>query len=167
MLNLPRRQTAPIPSLYERLGLTDLPFPTEPLLDPYSPDPRRNGSIYAQSPVQGAIEKFERLLIRPGDFPNRAKIASLWADGDSASGRGMGKSALLRFFQQRINTDWGTTQFDGAVLCLRRLCGLPGTGGPNAGWSSWHGLRWLTSVKMAFWTWHVQLCAVKCSRMHR
>ena len=113
MLNLPRRQTAPIASPYERLGLTDLPFPPEPLLNPYSNDPRRNGSIYAQSPVQDAIEKFERLLIPPDDFLNRARIASLWAAGDSISGRGMGKTALLRFFQQRINSDWGLTQFDG------------------------------------------------------
>ena len=113
MLNLPRRQAAPISSPYERLGLTDLPFPSEPLLDPYSRDPRRNGSIYAQSPVRDAIEKFERLLIRPSDFLNRAKIASLWAAGDSISGRGMGKTALLRFFQQRINSDWGVTEFDG------------------------------------------------------
>ena len=113
MLNLPRRQTTPIASPYERLGLTDLPFPSEPLLDPYSNDPRRNGSIYAQSPVKDAIEKFERLLIRPDDFLNRAKIASLWAAGDSISGRGMGKTALLRFFQQRINSDWGLTLFEG------------------------------------------------------
>ena len=113
MLNLPRRQTAPIPSPYERLGLTDLPFPPEPVLDPYSKDPRRDGSIYAQSPVQNAIEKFERLLIRPNDFLNRARIASLWAAGDSISGRGMGKTALLRFFQQRINSDYGQTQFEG------------------------------------------------------
>ena len=104
MLNLPRRQTAPVSSPYERLGLTDLPFPPEPVLDPYSNDPRRDGSIYAQSPVHDAIEKFERLLIRPNDFLNRARIASLWAAGDSISGRGMGKTALLRFFQQRINS---------------------------------------------------------------
>ena len=113
MLNLPRRHTDPISSPYERLGLTDLPFPSEPVLDPYSNDPRRNGSIYAQSPVQDAIETFEGLLIRPDDFLNRAKIASLWAAGDSISGRGMGKTALLRFFQQRINSDWGLTLFDG------------------------------------------------------
>ena len=111
--NLPRRQTTSASSPYEKFGLKDLPFPTEPLLDPYSNDPRRNGAIYAQSPVQDAIEKFERLLIRPNDFPNRAKIASLWAAGDSISGRGMGKTALLRFFQQRINSDWGMTEFDG------------------------------------------------------
>ena len=113
MLNLPRRQATPASSPYGRLGLTDLPFPSEPSLDPYSNDPRRNGSIYAQSPVKDAIDKFERLLVRPGDFLNRAKIASLWAAGDNISGRGMGKTALLRFFQQRINSDWGQTLFDG------------------------------------------------------
>ena len=113
MLDLPGRQTTPIRSPYERWGLANLPFPTEPLLVPNSDDPRRNGSIYAQSPVQNAIEKFERLLIQPDDFPNRVKVASLWAAGDSSSGRGMGKTALLRFFQQRINWDWGQTQFNG------------------------------------------------------
>ena len=113
MLNLPRRRNEPVSSPYERFGLTDLPFPTEPMIDPYNRDPRRNGSIYAQSPVRDAIDKFERLLIRPDDFRNRAKIASVWAAGDRESGRGMGKSALLRFFQQRINSDWGLTQFDG------------------------------------------------------
>ena len=125
MLNLPRRRNEPVSSPYERFGLTDLPFPTEPLLDPYSRDPRRNGSIYAQSPVRDAIEKFERLLIRPGDFPNRAKIASLWAAGDRESGRGMGKSALLRFFQQRINTDWGLTQFDGQFYACAIYVAFP------------------------------------------
>lgn len=113
MITLPRRSSGPIPSRYERLGLSDLPFSTDPVLNPYSTDPRSNGTIYAQAPVQAAIEKFERLLIRPDDFRNRVRIASLWAAGDVQSGRGMGKTALLRFFRQRINSDWGATQFSG------------------------------------------------------
>ncbi len=113
MLNLPRRR-APQPSArYASLGLTDLPFPTEPIVNPGSADPRRNGAIYAQSPVQTEIKKFEDLLIRPDDFDNRVKLASLWSKGDAESGRGMGKTALLRFFQQRINADWGYTEFSG------------------------------------------------------
>ena len=112
MITLPRRSSVPTPSRYERLGLNDLPFPTDPVLNPYSDDVRVNGGIYAQSPVQDAISKFESLLIRPDDFQNRVKIASLWAAGDVQSGRGMGKTALLRFFQQRINSDWGATQFN-------------------------------------------------------
>ena len=111
MLNLPRKQSVSSSTHYDSLGLKDLPFPTEPVLDPKSMDPRRNGAIYAQSPVKDAVRKFEQLLIRPDDFHNRVRLASLWSKGDSQQGRGMGKTALLRFFQQRINSDWGLSEF--------------------------------------------------------
>ena len=113
MLNLPKKPDTLLTPYYSSLGLTDLPFPTEPVVNPSSLDPRLNGSIYAQSPVQREIEKFEGLLIRPDDFRNRVRLASLWAKGDTESGRGMGKTALLRFFQQRINNDWGHQEFHG------------------------------------------------------
>ena len=113
MIHLPIRSKTPRRSPYEGLGLTDQPFPTEPVVNPYSQDARRNGTIYATSPVSAEIEKFERLLIRSNDFPNRAKLAYLWSKGDQHSGRGMGKTALLRYFRQRINKDWGHTEFDG------------------------------------------------------
>ena len=113
MLRLPQRPSRPTTSPYEKLGLRDLPFATVPLIDPNSGDPRRNGEIFATSPVQAEIEKFERLLIRPSDFGNRVKLASLWAKGQAYQGRGMGKTALLRYFQRRINPDWGYDEFNG------------------------------------------------------
>lgn len=113
MVKLPKKNTKASPSPYASLGLTDLPFPTEPVVNPYSNDARRNGTIYAESPVSAEIEKFERLLIRPDDFPNRVRLAYLWSKGDVQSGRGMGKTALLRYFRQRINKDWGETEFSG------------------------------------------------------
>ena len=113
MLQLPRRSSQPSTSPYEKLGLRDLPFATEPLIDPNSIDPRRNGEIFAASSVQPEIEKFERILIRPSDFGNRVKMASLWAKGDAYQGRGMGKTAFLRHFQRRINSDWGHEEFEG------------------------------------------------------
>ena len=113
MLQLPRRSSQPSTSPYEKLGLLDLPFATVPLIDPNSIDPRRNGEIFATSSVQAEIEKFERILIRPSDFGNRVKIASLWAKGDAYQGRGMGKTAFLRYFQRRINPDWGMQEFGG------------------------------------------------------
>lgn len=113
MLNLPHRPSQPTTSPYEKLGLKDLPFATAPLIDPNSVDPRRNGEIFATSSVQAEIEKFDRLLIRPSDFGNRVKLASLWAKGQAHQGRGMGKTALLRYFQRRINHDWGSEEFDG------------------------------------------------------
>jgi hypothetical protein len=90
-----------------------MPFPSDGFVDPYSSDPRTNGSIYAVSTAQSTITKFENLLIRPDDFPNRVRLAYLWSKGDSQSGRGVGKTALLRYFRQRINSDWGHTEFKG------------------------------------------------------
>ena len=60
MIQLPRRPSQSVPSPYQKLGLRDLPFATEPLIDPNSIDPRRNGEIFATSSVQAEIEKFER-----------------------------------------------------------------------------------------------------------
>jgi len=117
-LALPKRSSFPSPSPYEALGLTDLPFPNNPVVNPYSTDPRMNGSIYAASTVRDAIDKFERLLIRPHDFPNRVRLAYLWSKGDSESGRGVGKTALLRYFRQRINKDWGQSEFAGGFSAV-------------------------------------------------
>ncbi len=111
-IQLPKKSTAVIGSKYEPLGIRDMPFASDGFVDPYSSDPRTNGSIYAVSTAQSAITKFESLLIRPDDFPNRVRLAYLWAKGDSQSGRGVGKTALLRYFRQRINCDWGRTEFN-------------------------------------------------------
>ena len=113
MLHLPIQSAQPEDSIYAKLGLNDLPFPTLAVSDPYNTDPRRNGAIYAENPVRSSIQKFEQLLVRPNDFRNRARLAYLWARGDQESGRGMGKTALLRYFRQRINQDWGYTEFSG------------------------------------------------------
>jgi hypothetical protein len=110
-MQIPRLNKTPIPSKYTPLGMSELPFPSEAVVNPYSSDPRKNGSIYATSPVEAEIKKFEDLLIRPDDFPNRVRLAYLWSKGDQQSGRGMGKTALLRYFRQRINKDWGATEF--------------------------------------------------------
>ena len=113
MLHIPVRSARLAKSIYEALGLRDLPFPVDPVVNPYSHDPRTNGAIFAESPVKEQIDKFKRLLIRPDDFPNRSKLAYLWSKGDQESGRGMGKTALLRYFRQRINKDWGYSEFKG------------------------------------------------------
>ena len=118
MLRIPRRSTQPGDSIYAKLGLKDLPFPTVAVSDPYNDDPRRNGTIYAENPVRSSIQKFEGLLIKPNDFQNRVRLAYLWSKGDQESGRGMGKTALLRYFRQRINHDWGHTEFNGQFSAL-------------------------------------------------
>jgi hypothetical protein len=118
MLQIPRRGSEQASSPYAKLGLKDLPFPVVAVADPYNTDPRRNGAIYAEDPVRPSIETFEQLLIRPNDFQNRVRLAYLWSRGDQESGRGMGKTALLRYFRQRINRDWGHTEFSGQFSAL-------------------------------------------------
>ncbi|HEV3440164.1 MAG TPA: hypothetical protein VG122_22540 [Gemmata sp.] len=112
-LNLPKKSAVATGSIYALLGLKDMPFPNNGFVNPHSDNPRINGAIYATSTAKSAIEKFERLLIRPDDFLNRAQLAYLWAKGDSETGRGVGKTALLQYFRQRINHDWGNTEFSG------------------------------------------------------
>src|SRR5579863_1311827 len=113
MMKIPRSTSGAIKSKYEILGMRDLPFPTEAVLNPYSHDERKNGMIYAENIVRDQIDKFERLLVPKDDFPNRVRLAYVWAKGDQESGRGMGKTALLRYFRQRVNKDWGDSEFGG------------------------------------------------------
>ena len=117
-MQIPIRSTNQSTSPYTGLGLKDLPFPFTAVADPYNTDPRRNGAIYAEEPIRPSIEKFEQLLIRPNDFSNRVRLAYLWSRGDQETGRGMGKTALLRYFRQRINQDWGRTEFAGKFSAL-------------------------------------------------
>jgi len=112
-INLPKKSTTTVGSIYAPLGLTDMPFPSNGFVNPYSDNPRINGKIYATLTAKSAIDKFERLLIRPDDFLARAQLAYLWSKGDSETGRGVGKTALLQYFRQRINHDWGNTEFSG------------------------------------------------------
>src|SRR4051812_25083415 len=112
-INLPKKSTTEIGSIYAPLGLTNMPFPSNGFVNPHSPDPKINGAIYAVSTAKETIAKFESLLIRPDDFPNRAQLAYLWAKGDSETGRGVGKTALLQDSRKRIKKDGGNTEFSG------------------------------------------------------
>ena len=58
-LSLPKASKVVVSSRYQPLGLRDLPFPEEPVINPYSDDPRKNGGIYAESAAKEAIEKSE------------------------------------------------------------------------------------------------------------
>lgn len=117
---LPMKATgSPTANHYEGLALTNNPFPGDPTIRPRSKDKRTNGAIFADGCRTEVISRFDKLLLRGADFENRARMALLWSEGDKETGRGTGKTALLRHFQHRINQDWGATefkQFNAAVL---------------------------------------------------
>src|SRR5882724_11629737 len=103
--------TSPPKNHYETLGLTNNPFPADPIIRPRSPDRRVNGAIFAGPCRKEIISRFEQLLLRGSDFQERLRLALLWSEGDKVTGRGTEKTALLRHFQHRINQDWGATEF--------------------------------------------------------
>jgi hypothetical protein len=114
--------TPPTTIHYEALALTNNPFPSDPIIRPRSSDRRTNGSIFADGCRKEVISRFETLLIRGADFENRARLALLWSEGDKESGRGTGKTALLRHFQHRINQDWGATEFKHFSAAVIYVC---------------------------------------------
>jgi hypothetical protein len=114
--------TSPSTNHYEALALTNNPFPADPVIRPRSKDPRTNGSIFADGCRKEVISRFEKLLLRGADFENRARLALLWSEGDKESGRGTGKTALLRHFEHRINHDWGANEFKEFSAAVIYVC---------------------------------------------
>jgi hypothetical protein len=113
---------SPTTNHYEALALTNNPFPSDPIIRPHSSDRRTNGAIFADGCRKEVISRFEKLLLRGADFENRARLALLWSEGDKESGRGTGKTALLRHFQHRINQDWGTSEFKQFSAAVIYVC---------------------------------------------
>jgi hypothetical protein len=109
---------APSPEL-KALGLTANPFPPDAILNPGAADPRVNGDIFAEGVRRDVIETFERRIVGKGNFSGRARIGYLWAEGGPETGRGVGKTALLRYFQRKINESWGASYFgDTNPVCV-------------------------------------------------
>ena len=92
---------------YKDYFLKENPFPVDAVLNPYSSNPKINGTIFAEEARQETIKNFEGMFVRDPHFEDRERIGWLWAKGDIAIGRGMGKTALLVYFKHKINKDWG------------------------------------------------------------
>ena len=115
---IPSGAESPSPEL-KALGLKANPFPPDAIMNLGSGDPRVNGEIFAEGVRKDVIETFERRVIGKGNFGARARIAYLWAEGGPETGRGVGKTALLRYFQHKINSSWGSEYFNGKTpLCV-------------------------------------------------
>jgi len=106
-----REEVPPSENPYSKFKLKDNPFPVDAILTPQSPDPRNNGTIFASTIRKEVIEAFEDKLIGKNSFDNRYRLGYLWAEGGMEYGRGVGKTALLKYFQRKINADWGASYF--------------------------------------------------------
>ncbi|OJV96063.1 MAG: hypothetical protein BGO39_03570 [Chloroflexi bacterium 54-19] len=98
---------------YAHLGLLDNPFPVDGIINPASPDPRVNGTIFEPGIRRGVILDFESKLLGVSNPEQRYRMGYLWAQGDQAFGRGVGKTAILLHLMRSINRNWGETYFKG------------------------------------------------------
>lgn len=98
---------------YEIYGLRENPFPRGgAILNPESPDPRENGSIFSVNARKQEIEEFEKKFIgAKTTFDDRVRCGFIWAEGDRTTGRGMGKTALAIYMKHKINEKYGTNYF--------------------------------------------------------
>ncbi|MBT9145910.1 MAG: hypothetical protein DDT42_01787 [candidate division WS2 bacterium] len=100
---------------YEIYGLRGNPFPKGlAILNPESPDPRENGSIFSVNARAKEIEEFEGKFVGTKTaLDDRYRCGLLWAEGDNRSGRGMGKTALSIYIKHRVNDEYGKNYFGG------------------------------------------------------
>lgn len=100
---------------YEIYGLKENPFPKGgAILKPESKDPRENGTIFSRGARAKEIQEFEEKFIGiRTSFDDRIRCGFLWAEGDSTTGRGMGKTALAIYMKHKINKGYGENYFDG------------------------------------------------------
>ena len=99
---LRQAESVPTTNRYEALGLTDNPFPSDPVLSPATDNPRQNGSIYCEELTRDRGEQLQRLLIASPENYSPVAIAFLM-DHAQRRGRGIGQSAFLRYQCRTIN----------------------------------------------------------------
>ena len=113
---------------FAKFGLEDNPFPPEPTIAPGSPDPRLRGDIFDPQVRPQRIREFEERFIRVDFSRLHRSIGYLWSLGAHDVTRGMGKSALLIYFKQHINHDYGDVFFGGTQrVCAIYIYPSPGT----------------------------------------
>jgi len=98
---------------YEKYKLSTNPFPGTPIINPESSDPKDNGSIFSVNARSKEIDEFEHKFIgKKTIFEDRIRCGFLWAEGDSTTGRGMGKTSLAIYMKHKINNGYGSIYFD-------------------------------------------------------
>lgn len=93
---------------YAKLNLARNPFPPEGIVRVNSDDPVENGAIFDTTIRTGVLRRFKTKFIMPSKMRKINPMGYLWSPGGYEN-RGLGKTAILRYFQTRINRDYGSS----------------------------------------------------------
>lgn len=91
---------------YAVFNLTRNPFPPEGTVRVGSEDPVENGTVFNTAIREESLEKFKNKFIYPDSMGRINPMGYLWSPGGHEN-RGLGKTAILRFYQVGINKDYG------------------------------------------------------------
>lgn len=100
------RVSGKIDNPYAKFNLTRNPFPPEGVVRVSSEDPVENGTVFGNSIRPTVLEKFQKRFILPDSLGKISPMGFLWSPG-AEENRGLGKTSLLRYFQNAVNEDYG------------------------------------------------------------
>lgn len=89
----------------EAWNLKRIPFPANPIVDPFNVDPLRNGSVFANDLRLEEIAAIRTDVLREGYTNDLKQWNWLWARRNMGRNIGMGKTALLTYITDQINQD--------------------------------------------------------------
>ena len=102
---------------YERFGLVENPFPSEPVVNKESADRRINGDIFEAAIREKELQQIvESFLRQPQEEPNHLRLG--YIIDMSYVGRGNGKSAFLLYLLHQINKEYCLDYSGGGNKCF-------------------------------------------------
>jgi len=117
LLRHPNTQNTKKENRHKNLGLKRNPFPKRPGVIVGSLDDRENGDIYLPDIRQDETSKFKKILI-PHPEKAEPKTITFLLDYATRKGRGIGKTAFLKYQQKTIMQDLGYELTDGNNVLL-------------------------------------------------
>lgn len=111
------QSTLDVKSKFERFGLKENPFPSEPYVNKESSDERINGSIFEIEVREKEYDQFKKNFLEVSQtLPTHLRLG--FVIESSFIGRGNGKSAFLLELQRRINHQYCLDISNGKNKCF-------------------------------------------------
>lgn len=127
LLKRPKSDNSQNKNRYEKLGLTENPFPTTPFVNKENSDSRYNGSIYESKIRQTEYDQFIKNFVEVSQSdPNHIRLG--YIIDTSYVGRGNGKSAFTLNLIDSINSEFCLDLSNEVNKCFG-LYIVPQTGG--------------------------------------
>jgi hypothetical protein len=105
----------PIKTRLKHWRLSRVPFPSVPFVSYFNEDPLLNGSVFAPELRQQQLEQLRTEVLGNGWPDAVSRWSWVWAHKRIGGSLGIGKSALLGYVTDQINSNFGSSFFHRAA----------------------------------------------------